>query len=84
MAVMHMFENGVQASLIPEVTWRKSRRSNADGNCVELAVLPDGRVGIRNSRFPDGPALVVERDGVSAFVAGAQAGEFDALTDKIG
>lgn len=79
-----MFENGVQASAIPNVVWRKSGRSNADGNCVELAALPDGRVGIRNSRFPDGPALVIDRGEISAFVIGARVGEFDALTGKIG
>lgn len=80
----HMFENGVQASAIPGVTWRKSGRSNADGNCVELAALPDGRVGIRNSRFPDGPALVVDKDSIGAFVFGARAGEYDAFAGEIG
>ena len=37
-------------------TWRKSTVSNPSGNCVELAVLADGGVAVRNSRFPDGPA----------------------------
>lgn len=74
-----MFENGVQASVIPGVSWVKSRHSNADGNCVELAALPDGSVGMRNSRFPHGPALILLRADISAFVADAKEGRFDML-----
>ena len=45
--------NGMPASELPEVTWRKSRRSGPQGgNCVEIAQLPDGQVAIRNSRHP--------------------------------
>jgi hypothetical protein len=34
---------------------------------------------MRNSRDPDGPALVYTRRELAAFIAGAQAGEFDDL-----
>jgi hypothetical protein len=34
---------------------------------------------MRNSRDPGGPALVYTREEMSAFIAGAQAGEFDDL-----
>ena len=61
--------------------WRKSTASNPSGNCVELAVLPDGRVGMRNSRFPRGPRLIYTRDEIAAFVRGVRAGEFDDLVD---
>ena len=45
--------NGMPASELPEVTWRKSRRSGPQGgNCVEIAQLPNGQVAIRNSRHP--------------------------------
>ena len=45
--------NGMPASELPEVAWRKSRRSGPQGgNCVEIAHLPDGQVAIRNSRHP--------------------------------
>ena len=60
-------------------TWRKSTVSNPSGNCVELAVLPDGGVAVRNSRFPDGPHLTYTRAEVAAFVRGVQLGEFDDL-----
>ena len=34
--------------------WRKSRHSNQGGNCVELAVLPEGSgIAVRNSRNPE-------------------------------
>ncbi|AWK12057.1 DUF397 domain-containing protein [Streptomyces spongiicola] len=71
------FTNGMPAGKLGPVTWIKSSRSNATGNCVELAALPGGRVAVRNSRDPHGPALVYTRDEVEAFVAGARGGDFD-------
>ncbi|KOU76010.1 transcriptional regulator [Streptomyces sp. MMG1533] len=62
-----------------DARWIKSRRSNAEGNCVEVATLVDGGIAVRNSRFPDGPALVYTPAEVAAFVAGAKEGEFDHL-----
>ena len=32
---------------------------------------------MRNSRYPDGPALVYTRDEMAAFLFGAKDGEFD-------
>ncbi|MFJ8074460.1 DUF397 domain-containing protein [Streptomyces sp. NPDC096176] len=63
------FVNGMQASALDSVRWIKSSHSNATGNCVEMAALPDGRIAVRNSRDPHGPALVCTRDGFSGFVA---------------
>ncbi|GLW97042.1 DUF397 domain-containing protein [Microtetraspora sp. NBRC 16547] len=71
--------NGMPATDLTGVTWRKSVRSNSTGNCVELAELPDGGVAVRNSRFPEGPALIYTRDEIRALVLGAKDGEFDAL-----
>ncbi|MEV0270737.1 DUF397 domain-containing protein [Hamadaea sp. NPDC050747] len=69
-----------EASQGQQLTWRKSGRSNASGNCVEVARLPEGAgVAIRNSRNPDGPALVFTADEIAAFVAGVRDGEFDDL-----
>lgn len=59
--------------------WIKSRHSNAEGNCVEVAALVGGSIALRNSRDPDGPALVYTPAEVAAFLAGAKDGEFDHL-----
>lgn len=70
--------NGVQASSL-DVRWTKSRHSNAEGNCVEVASLAQGGVAMRNSRDPHGPALVYTSAEVAAFLAGVKDGEFDDL-----
>jgi hypothetical protein len=61
------------------VRWQKSRRSNPSGNCVELGALPDGAVAVRNSRDPQGPALIYTVDEIAAFIHGARDGDFDNL-----
>lgn len=77
---MQRFENGMPAGTIGGVRWVRSGRSNASGNCVEVAQLPDGGVAVRNSRDPEGPALIYTRAEMTAFVAGAKDGDFDAFT----
>lgn len=72
--------NGVPANQLPVATWLKSQRSNPSGNCVELAELPEGAgIAVRNSRHPDGPALIYTVDEIAAFVLGARDGDFDHL-----
>ncbi|MFC4061712.1 DUF397 domain-containing protein [Planomonospora corallina] len=78
---MDQLRNGMAAGLLAEADWRKSRFSNPSGNCVELARLPGGAVAVRNSRDPEGPALVYTRGEVEAFVRGVKDGEFDDLID---
>ncbi|TDC41009.1 DUF397 domain-containing protein [Actinomadura sp. KC345] len=54
---------------LTRAAWRKSSHSSGNGGaCVELANLPSG-VGVRDSKDPDGPKLVVARDTFSALVA---------------
>ncbi|MGN6791073.1 MAG: DUF397 domain-containing protein [Streptosporangiaceae bacterium] len=67
--------NGVRASLLGAAAWRKSSYSNPSGNCVEAAQVADG-VAVRNSRFPDGPALVFTGAEWDAFLSGVKDGDF--------
>ncbi len=76
---MHHTYNGMAAADLEGVRWQKSRHSNSQGNCVEFAALPDGSVAMRNSRFPDGPALIYTRAEIAALLLGAKDGEFDHL-----
>ncbi|WP_436761513.1 DUF397 domain-containing protein [Streptosporangium sp. V21-05] len=76
---MNQLYNGMPAALMDGVVWRKSHFSNPSGNCVELAELPDGRVAMRNSRDPEGPALIYTRREADDFVRGVKGGEFDDL-----
>lgn len=71
--------NGMPCSELGELAWRKSRHSNPNGNCVELAELPDGGIAMRNSRHPGGPVLVYAAADMEAFVRAAKAGQFDDL-----
>ncbi|MEU1811975.1 DUF397 domain-containing protein [Micromonospora sp. WMMD1076] len=71
--------NGVPVTELPPMRWLKSRRSNPSGNCVELAELPGGGIAVRNSRHPEGPALIYTVDEIAAFVLGARDGDFDHL-----
>lgn len=60
-----------------KLIFKKSTRSNGSGNCVEVALLPDGGWAVRDSKNPDGPVLFFTPGEVAAFVGGVQDGEFD-------
>jgi uncharacterized protein DUF397 len=77
---MNETHNGMSTGQLPTVAWQKSRRSNPSGNCVELAMLPGGaEIAVRNSRDPNGPALIYTSAEIAAFVRGAKEGDFDNL-----
>jgi len=57
--------------------WIKSSLSYANGNCVEVATLPGGEIGVRNSRNSAGPVLRFTPDEWHAFLGGVRNGEFD-------
>jgi hypothetical protein len=70
---------GIPAVKPTAIRWQKSRRSNSQGACVELGGLPGGEVAVRNSRHPDGPALLCARAEIRALIEGAKQGDFDHL-----
>jgi hypothetical protein len=69
--------SGMSASGIQGVTWKKSRRSNPSGNCVEIAELPEGAIAVRDSRQQSGPALIYSRIEIGLLISRARAGGLD-------
>ncbi|WP_327188682.1 DUF397 domain-containing protein [Streptomyces xinghaiensis] len=62
---------------LSNATWRKSSYSNGDGGaCVEVADNVPGTVPVRDSKVPDGPALVIPVTDWGAFVAAVRNGAF--------
>lgn len=57
--------------------WRKSSHSNGATNCVEVALLADGSVGVRHSRRPDDTVIVYSRAEWAAFLSGVKDEEFE-------
>nr|WP_221333260.1 DUF397 domain-containing protein [Nocardia transvalensis] len=57
--------------------WFKSSRSSSTRDCVEVAHLDEGHVGVRDSKNPHGSALVFTPAEWDAFTAGVRDGEFN-------
>ncbi len=62
---------------LTSATWRKSGRSNAQANCVEVADLGGGHHAVRDSKDPSGSALIFPRTAWAAFTTAVRTGEFD-------
>lgn len=63
-----------------DVEWLQSSFSadeDDDSGCVEVALLPDGGVALRDSKDRDGQIHVYTAEEWDAFVKGVHAGEFD-------
>lgn len=58
-------------------SWTKSSLSHVSGNCVEIADLSDGRVGMRHSKDVTGPMLGISSSEWKAFLGGIRNGEFN-------
>ncbi|WP_024800570.1 DUF397 domain-containing protein [Nocardia sp. BMG51109] len=57
--------------------WFTSSRTSAGKECVEVAFLDEGMVGVRDSKNPSGPALVFTPGEWEAFTGGVKDGEFN-------
>jgi hypothetical protein len=63
---------------ITAARWRKSSYSSGSGgNCVEVARNLPGGVGIRDSKNPDGPVLVISPEGWNGLMRTIKNGELD-------
>ena len=62
---------------LSRAVWRKARRSQHNGGCVEVAVNLGDVVAIRDSKRPEVGAHVVERSAFAAFLADAGSGRYD-------
>jgi hypothetical protein len=51
-------DESTSAREFSSLVWRKSTRSIGNGQCIEAAQLPDGRVAMRDSMDQSGPALL--------------------------
>jgi hypothetical protein len=54
---------------LARATWRKAARSQANGDCVEVAVLSNRRIAIRDSKNANGPAIVLTAERWRVFLA---------------
>ena len=59
--------------------WTKSSLSFSNSNCVEVASLLDGGIGVRDSKDTEGPVLRFTPGEWHAFLGGVRNGEFDSF-----
>jgi len=62
--------------MISAETFTKSSHSGV-GGCVEVRLLPDGMIGLRDSKDTTKPPHLFTSTEWIAFLAGVRAGEFD-------
>ncbi|MGX8904747.1 DUF397 domain-containing protein [Streptomyces netropsis] len=67
-----------RASALP-VAWHKSSYSTNGGNCLETGRGMAGVVPVRDSKMPNGPALVFPPAAWSSFVSAVQGGTLGAV-----
>jgi hypothetical protein len=66
--------NGIPARDLPGVTWRRSRRSSPNGNCVEIAAVGRESMAVRDSKDPDGPALIYSPAAIARLIEAVRIG----------
>ncbi|WP_280410506.1 DUF397 domain-containing protein [Nocardia asiatica] len=54
---------------LSQVKWLKSSYSSGSQDCIEVAFLDGGYVGVRDSKNPDAPALIFNAAAWDAFTA---------------
>ncbi|GAB2327477.1 DUF397 domain-containing protein [Streptomyces griseoincarnatus] len=60
---------------LSNAVWRKSSYTNGEGgNCVEIAEGFPGLMPVRDSKRPQGPAILFEVEGWTSFVSAVKKG----------
>ncbi|WP_084487645.1 DUF397 domain-containing protein [Nocardia sienata] len=62
---------------LSDARWFKSRHSGPSRDCVEVAGLGSGTVGVRDSKNPTGPVLLFPQSQWQEFLSAARTGTFD-------
>ncbi|MFE4061384.1 DUF397 domain-containing protein [Streptomyces sp. NPDC059096] len=74
-----------EKDLPTQVAWRKSSYSGGSngggGECVETALLPDGRIAFRDSKRPDAAVLAFGHDEAASWLRHVKAAEPRGLAD---
>ncbi|WP_078900343.1 DUF397 domain-containing protein [Streptomyces sp. SBT349] len=76
---MDRIYNGMPATELGVEGWLKPWSGGNGGSCVEALPLRDGRVALRQSTDPDGPALIYSDHEIRRFIQGVKSGEADFL-----
>ncbi|MER7674338.1 DUF397 domain-containing protein [Kitasatospora sp. NPDC096128] len=64
---------------LADARWFKSSYSNNGGSCVEVAPNFPGLAPVRDSKDPQGPALVFPAEAWKSFITAVRSGEFGAI-----
>jgi hypothetical protein len=75
--------NGMPAFDLGEQGWESPWSGPNGGQCVPTKLLADGRVALRQSTDPAGPALIYTPQEIAAFVAGTKHGLADPLAARL-
>ncbi|WP_308404856.1 DUF397 domain-containing protein [Streptomyces sp. 35G-GA-8] len=65
---------------MPESAWFKSSYSDGTGNnCIEVAnvIETHSSIAVRDSKYPNGPALLFTREAFTSFAGNAGRGTFN-------
>jgi hypothetical protein len=64
----------------PDLTtaqWHTSSFSGNNGTCVQIAALPNGRIAVRNSNYPEDGIILFTRTEINAWITRIKTGELD-------
>jgi Domain of unknown function (DUF397) len=73
-------DRGVCTADLSNASWRKSSYSAANGNCVDVAWLRPGQIGVRDTKDREqGPVLIFTQREWKIFLAGVRVGKFNSI-----